>query len=640
MKKIKRNLLILLTFTGLLLFAGGLWGCGSVQPVSVDTTLTVDTSFSGERTMKAVLSAREFDLLFGGDLEGLNQLLTDNAPTDMNAQAQMLDGGDVEITLSIPFTSYNEYYSKIRAIFSGSASYDADNMPSVYFEYSDSLLKKGFIIEENFTSTELFFWLTDAMLEDNSNLEGRTADELFTSGTTTLVFDGEEIPAQNCISVSRMDSNAFNTITVETTLNSSGSYDAVLDYYAGTSVVEKLGSELTQIMNSLVPDDGTFSTRTTEEGTVFTIKFSAVSAEDYVNKMNQALHSDNTVFEVTEESDEQDTLRAQRRITQYLDASYFLDFSDENTVMTYIFKASPEHSFENCESTYKYLRSCTFENTDEYCSTYITVAPSDEITLYLGYSVDIDRVEVDTVMNNEKDFVRNIRFTLTSEQNSIIGERFETRINEQLLEGMSCETSQSGSNTIYTVTMSADSAQALSELTCAFLDGNAQSGNSSLSGGQSDENRLNQITYQYTDKIDLTLFLGGSQSTKGLYYRFQYPRSFGGHFVENNNYENVLEDGNVLTCITHNKVIEVSTYAQKANVIGILQRVLAIISLAGMAIVILLNLAAIMRCIKKRSFDLEEFDLFTGRGYIFVTIFVVCGVVFVISVIRLFFGIY
>ena len=129
-------------------------------------------------------------------------------------------------------------------------------------------------------------------------------------------------------------------LQLETTLNSSGSYDAVLDYYAGTSVVEKLGSELTQIMNSLVPDDGTFSTRTTEEGTVFTIKFSAVSAEDYVNKMNQALHSDNTVFEVTEESDEQDTLRAQRgRITQYLDGSYFLDFSDENTVMTYIFKA-------------------------------------------------------------------------------------------------------------------------------------------------------------------------------------------------------------------------------------------------------------------------------------------------------------
>ena len=114
----------------------------------------------------------------------------------------------------------------------------------------------------------------------------------------------------------------------------------------------------------------------------------------------------------------------------------------------------------------------------------------------------------------KRTFVRNIRFTLTSEQNSIIGERFETRINEQLLEGMSCETSQSGSNTIYTVTMGADSARHSSELTCAFLDGNAQSGNSSLSGGQSDENRLNQITYQYTDKIDLTLFLGGSSPPK------------------------------------------------------------------------------------------------------------------------------
>ena len=110
--------------------------------------------------------------------------------------------------------------------------------------------------------------------------------------------------------------------------------------------------------------------------------------------------------------------------------------------------------------------------------------------------------------------------------------------------------------------------------------------------------------------------------------------------MENNNYENVLEDGNVLTCITHNKVIEVSTYAQKANVIGILQRVLAIISLAGMAIVILLNLAAIMRCIKKRSFDLEEFDLFTGRGYNLCYHLCRLRSCLVISVIRLFFGIY
>ena len=153
MKNIKRNILIIIGFCVFMLLAG----CSSVRPLSVDTTLSVDRNFRGERVMTAVMSQREFDALFDGDIEGLNQMLTQNAPADLDARAQQMDGGEVEIALSIPFASYDEYYNKIMAIFSGSSSYDAENMPSVYFEYSDSLLKKGFIIEENFTSTELFF---------------------------------------------------------------------------------------------------------------------------------------------------------------------------------------------------------------------------------------------------------------------------------------------------------------------------------------------------------------------------------------------------------------------------------------------------------------------------------------------------
>ena len=87
-------------------------------------------------------------------------------------------------------------------------------------------------------------------------------------------------------------------------------------------------------------------------------------------------------------------------------------------------------------------------------------------------------------------------------------------------------------------------------------------------------------------------------------------------------------------------MIEVRSYAEKANVMGILQRVLLLLSLAGMLIVLLFNLGAILRCVKKRSFDPEEFGLFTSRGYIFVTIFAVCVVVFAISVIRLLFRVY
>lgn len=635
MKKIKRNLLLFLGFVLMLL----LGGCSQLKPLTVDTCLTMDTSFRGQRVMTAEMTEKEFDLLFGGDLEKLNNTLSESSPVDMDTKAEIEDNGNVKITVSIPFASYSEYYEKIMKIFSGSST-DTEKIPSVYFEYSDSLLKKGFTVEENFTSTELFFWLADVMLEDIEQLSDKTDEEIFSCGTTTLVFDGEEYSADSAINISQMDANALDTITVETTLNSNGSFDVVIDYYAGAQVVEKLGTELTKIMRDLTPDGGSFTSTQKEDSTVFTIKVTAVSTDDYVEKLNKALHTDNTIFEVTEESDELDTLKANKKITQYLDGSYFLDFSDENTVMTYVLKASPEHSFENCESAYKYTQSCTFDNTDDYCCTYVTVAPSDKITLSLGYSVDIDKAEVETIMNNEKDFVRNLKFTLTQEQNKIIGDRFEERINERLSENITYEKTQSGNNTVYTITLKATSASELSALTCAFLDGNQSAGNSALEGGRADEDRLNTIGYGFTDKIDLSVFLSGSQATKGLYYRFQYPKNFSAHFIENNNYENVLEDYNVLTCVTYNKVIEVRSYAEKTNIVGILLKLFLLLSLAAMLLVILLNLGAILRCVKKHRLDPEEFGLYSSRGYIYVTIFSICAVIFVITVIRLLFGIY
>lgn len=635
MKKIKRNLLLFFGFVLILL----LGGCSQMKPLTVDTCLTMDTSFRGQRVMTTEMTEKEFDLLFGGDLDYLNNLLSEKSPVDMDTKAEIEDNGNVKITVSIPFASYSEYYEKIMKIFSGSST-DTEKIPSVYFEYSDSLLKKGFTVEENFTSTELFFWLTDAMLEDIEQLSDKTDEEIFSCGTTTLVFDGKEYSADSAINISQMDANALDTITVETTLNSNGSFDVVIDYYVSAQVVEKLGTDLTKIMRDLTPDGGSFTSTKNDDRTVFTIKVSAVSTDDYVEKLNKALHTDNTIFEVTEESDELDTLKANKKITQYLDGSYFLDFSDENTVMTYVLKASPEHSFENCESAYKYTQSCTFDNTEDYCCTYVTVAPSDKITLSLGYSVDIDKAEVETIMNNEKDFVRNLKFTLTQEQNKIIGDRFEERINERLSENITYEKTQSGNNTVYIITLKATSAAQLSELTCAFLDGNQSSGSSALGGGRSDKDRLNTIGYGFTDKIDLSVFLSGSQATKGLYYRFQYPKSFSAHFIENNNYENVLEDYNVLTCVTYNKVIEVRSYAEKTNIVGILLKLFLLLSLAAMLLVILLNLAAILRCVKKHRLDPEEFGLYSSRGYIFVTIFSVCAVIFVITVIRLLFGIY
>ena len=59
-----------------------------------------------------------------------------------------------------------------------------------------------------------------------------------------------------------------------------------------------------------------------------------------------------------------------------------------------------------------------------------------------------------------------------------------------------------------------------------------------------------------------------------------------------------------------------------------------------MLLVGLLNLGGSMRCIKKRQLDAGELELFSRKGYAFLTVFALSGVVFVIALIRLFFGIY
>ncbi len=617
-----------------------LTSCGSESSMKVTTRLIADENFNGQRAMSIDMDSKTFKSWFDEDIEKLNTLIKEECPVDMYGNAVKNQDGSVTMVMTIPFASYEEYYDKVIRIISSSGRYDEEHMPTTYFEYSDSLLKKGFTIEESFSSVELCYWLVDALAAEKSQLADKTIDELFTIGKNMFVFNQEELETQGCIAYSHMESNALEHVRVETTLNDTGSYDVVVDFYVSKDIQVKLGEQLTKTMESLVPVGGIFSTKTTSAGKTFTIKVTAISTEDYCAKLNQILHTDNTVFQVIEENDEEDTLKARKIITQYLDGSYFLDFSDSNTKMTYVLKASPEHSFENCESMYNYVQQCTYENTENYCGTYVDVCPADQITVNLGYSVDIDKIEVNTIMHSPIEFARYMKFTLTSEQNRIIGQRFEERIKERLTDTITYEKTPIVSGYVYEVSILADSPDSLSKQTSSFLDGYTDSSNSQIFGGQSDENRLKKVTYEFTDQINFMTFLSGSQATKGFYYRFEYPKKFEAHFVENSNHENILEDANVLTCITYNKVIDVKSYAQKVNWTGISQRILWWLSFAIIIAVIVLNFAPIMRCIKKRKFDAQEFDLFSKKGYMYCTILALSLVIFAVSTIRLMFKVY
>ncbi|MFQ9389070.1 MAG: hypothetical protein ACLR1V_10005 [Coprococcus sp.] len=116
--------------------------------------------------------------------------------------------------------------------------------------------------------------------------------------------------------------------------------------------LQPLAPSWKSLTDTLVPADASMTYQDGNNSRTYTISFESATLQNYVTNVNKALHTSNTVFEVTTEGDTE-SLSAKKLIKQYYDGSYFLDFTDENTTtMSYILKASPNILVESCSSTY------------------------------------------------------------------------------------------------------------------------------------------------------------------------------------------------------------------------------------------------------------------------------------------------
>jgi len=615
-------------------------GCDKMESLGIETTLSIDGNFKGQRVMTATIDKKTFKNYFDNNIAQLEGMLDTYSPADIYCFAQETSDG-VKITANLSFASYKDYSNKIIQVLSGNTTLDDSFEPVVYFEYADSIFKNGSAIEENFTSLDLLYWLKDGILKEFQEAQSIDMETFFVLKTTKVEIGQEVIETEDKINASTMESNAFNNIVMETILNNDGTLSASIEYTASVEMVTALGSKLTSFMKTLTPDEGT-QTSIQEDGIkTYTISFTSEDTAQYVKKMNTALNSTNSVFEIHNENDETDTLKARKQITLYFDGSYFLDFNGENTKMSYIVRAAPEYSFESCVSKNQFMRNYVFEYTDEFCSVYIDVSPADEITLSLGFNVDVERIDVNTEVRNEIDITRTITFTLTDEQVSIIGESLEEEIKSKLTDGITYKKEEKNNKTQYMITIMGTSDDDITTKTTAFLDNSSiEEPSSVLRGGKVEKKDVKKIVFEYSDKVNFMNFLSGAKSIKGIYYQFIYPQGYTASFVDADNYEEVIEENNVLSCVTYNKVIDINSTAWRTNYVGLVQRSLCIASLLGMAILAILNIGTITSIIKTKSMDNVPQELFSKKGYIILSIFLLCAVLFTISLIRIIFKIY
>lgn len=601
--------------------------------MTIDTTLEMDASFKGTRTMSTLVPASIFRQAFKSDLEALQSMVTAKCPSTLLCSADETDQG-VEITMTLAFANLKDYTNKIGQILG--------KTPGIYYESSDSVFKDGFMLQENFTSRDLFGWLVDALKEENSQFSDMELEDIFENGKNVVSYNGQTYETESQIHVEEIESHAFDSLSVELTMNDDGSFKVALNFFVNQDTYYDMGDNMDEVIKGLLPDGGVYDVTNVNEQRVYTIEFSTYNEKTLISQLNSVLHTDKCEFKVTENGDEADPFKARKDIVMYLDGSYFLDFGRADTELVYKLNVSSDYAFDSCESLTGFLKNYSFDNSNKYTSIFMNVGPSDKVQVSLTYAVDIQKIRIATKVGTGDLLERELNFIFSSDQAELVGENFEERLRSRMSEDMVLNQTESENETTYTVRIEAESPEELSRKTSLFLDGSinedAEEYTSLLTGGQM-KKKLKTKTLAFEDRINLEGFLGSASVNEKIEYSIEYPKGYTVSFEENG-HSDMITENNVLTCTTKDSIIIVKSKGEITNYSGITQLLLWWISLIAAILSFVINLRHIAGYIRHREKYLMKADLFKGKNIVFMTIGVVALVVWVFTSFRLILRIY
>lgn len=583
--------------------------------------------------MSALVPASIFRQAFKSDLEALQSMVTAKCPSTLLCSADETDQG-VEITMTLAFANLKDYTNKIGQILG--------KTPGIYYESSDSVFKDGFMFQENFTSRDLFGWLVDALKEENSQFADMKLEDIFENGKNIVSYNGQTYETEAQIHVEEMESHAFDSLSVELTMNDDDSFKVALNFFVNQDTYYDMGDDMDEVIKGLLPDGGVYDVTNVNEQRVYTIEFSTYNEKTLISQLNSVLHTDKCEFKVTENGDEADPFKARKDIVMYLDGSYFLDFGRADTELVYKLNVSSDYAFDSCESLTGFLKNYSFDNSNKYTSIFMNVGPSDKVQVSLTYAVDIQKIRIATKVGTGDLLERELNFIFSSDQAELVGENFEERLRSRMSEDMVLDQTKSGNETTYTVRIEAENEEDLSRKTSFFLDGSvnedAEEYTSLLRGGQM-KKKLKTKTLAFEDRINLESFLGSASVNEKIEYSIEYPKGYAVSFEENG-HSDMITENNVLTCTTKDSIIIVKSKGEITNYSGITQLFLWWISFIAAILSFVINLRHIVGYIRHREKYLMKADLFKGKNIIFMTIGVVALVVWVFTSFRLILRIY
>lgn len=343
-------LAVLLTIAALILSA-----CGA----KIDTQLGLESAEKGTRTMQVSFDMKDNKDKIKGGVEALDASVRKHLPQGLEYAGIQTEGDKARATFTIPFSSVDEYRTKVASILKASSS---KTEPTITILNSEQGLVQGIQVKENFTSKELLEWLPEALVVDGVIDSSRKTSVFNNSNNETTVKLGDKEVKNSggsTISAKDVQDRGFKVMVLEIQEKDSG-YSVMVSFVAKDIMNTETASAVDAYLNQVKPEGSELkkglessqatymapsaSTSAAKEEIGRTLTFSASSLDDLNAKLKKLLGAGTTDLSYTREVKEEDkSFYVRKTMKGVLDCSLLC--SPEGNGLEAIIKDSSDHSY-------------------------------------------------------------------------------------------------------------------------------------------------------------------------------------------------------------------------------------------------------------------------------------------------------
>ena len=320
-------LAVLLTIGALILSA-----CGA----KIETQLGLESADKGVRTMQVSFDLKDNQDKIKGGTQALDASLRKHLPSGLEYGGIQSEGDKARATFTLPFSSIDEYRSKVASILKASGT---DTEPQISIINSNQGLVQGIQVKENFTSKELLGWVPEALVVDGVIESSRKSNVFSSDGDTTVKFGDKEVKNSGGSTISAKDvqDRGFKGVLIQAS-EKDGGYDVVISFIAKEIMSSETSSAVDAFLNQVKPDGAELkkgldaseaksyapsaSTNAAKEEIGRTMTFHASSSQDLSDKIKKVLGASTTDLTFTRDvTEESHVFKVEKTVSGTLDCS-------------------------------------------------------------------------------------------------------------------------------------------------------------------------------------------------------------------------------------------------------------------------------------------------------------------------------